>query len=293
MYEVKACPICGGTRLSQYLQARDHHISHQTFTLQRCEGCNLIVTSPRPAADQLMDYYASEDYVSHTSRATNLLNQAYLLARKFTLRRKVELVSRFVSAGRILDFGCGTGEFLQQAKKANWEIYGVEPAANARHIAQQKLANIHPDIRAIPGQSMHVITLWHVLEHLPDLNDNLDQLTGRLSEAGTIFIAVPNVNSYDSLHYRHDWAGLDVPRHLWHFNQTNMKRLLNKHGLKWIETIPMKLDAYYVSLLSEKYRTHNSLTLPAVYKAIRSGIKSNLEARRSTEYSSLIYVARK
>lgn len=293
MHEVTACPICGGTRLSHYLETRDYHLTHEVFALKRCEDCSLILTSPRPETKRLIEYYASDDYISHTSAGTNLLNQAYLLARRYTLRRKLGLVERFAPKGRILDFGCGTGEFLKQAQTKHWDTYGVEPAEKARNTARQQLPNIHADVSSIQSQDLQAITLWHVLEHVPELNEVLVQLKERLSATGTIFIAVPNVNSYDSRHYGPKWAGLDVPRHLWHFGQPNMVRLLKNHQLKWVQTLPMKLDAYYVSLLSEKYRSHNKLTIPAVYKAMYSGLKSNQEARRSTEYSSLIYVARK
>lgn len=293
MPDVTACPICGGTRLSPYLETRDFHLTQEVFTLKKCEGCGLILTSPRPDTAHLMKYYDSYDYISHTASGTNIVNQAYLIARKFTLRQKLNLVETFCSKGKILDFGCGTGEFLRYARKRYWDTYGVEPAENARNAARQALPNVHADILSIPAQHVDVITLWHVLEHVPQLNETLAQLNERLVEGGTILIAVPNVNSYDSQHYGSHWAGLDVPRHLWHFSQPNLVSLLHNHRFKWVQTLPMKLDAYYVSLLSEKYRLHNKLSPAVVYKAIRSGLKSNIKARRSTEYSSLIYVARK
>lgn len=293
MFEVTECPICGGTRFSRHLETCDYHLTQETFVLNRCEDCGLILTSPRPDPDQLMKYYASDDYISHTSSGTNLLNQTYLIARKYTLRQKLNLVQRFAAKGKLLDFGCGTGEFLRYAQTRHWEAYGVEPAEKARNIARQELPKIFPDAASVPSRELHAITLWHVLEHVPQLNETLAELKARLRQGGTIFIAVPNVKSYDSRHYGHRWAGLDVPRHLWHFSQPNLIRLLHNHQFKLERTLPMKLDAYYVSLLSEKYRSHNKLSLPAVYRAIRSGLKSNTDARRTTEYSSLIYVARK
>lgn len=293
MHEVVQCPICKSPHLSFYFETRDYHLTNETFSLRVCDTCGLILTSPRPATDRLPSYYASSDYISHTARATSPLNRAYLFARKFTLRQKLALVERFVPTGRILDFGCGTGEFLKVAHNHSWDIHGVEPAENARRAAEKYLPNIHPDLQAIPSSHLHAITLWHVLEHLPLLNETLGQLKHRLRDDGVIFIAVPNIKSFDAQHYGSAWAGLDVPRHLWHFSQRNMLHLLQNHQLTWIETIPMKLDAYYVSLLSEKYRTQNTLSLPAVYKAIRTGLKSNIKARRTTEYSSLIYVAKK
>src|SRR5690606_17862320 len=293
MYEVTACPICGGVRLSHHLDTRDYHVTQETFTLRRCEDCGLILTTPRPDNNRLMEYYSSADYISHTSTGTNLVNQAYLLARKYTLRQKLNLVAKFAAKDKLLDFGCGTGEFLKHAQAQQWDTYGVEPAEKARRAAQAELRHIYPDITSIPSHDLQAITLWHVLEHVPQLNETLAQLKERLGEAGTIFIAVPNVNSYDSHYYAQHWAGLDVPRHLWHFSRPNMTRLLQNHKFNLVQTLPMKLDAYYVSLLSEKYRLDNKLSIPAAFKAVRSGFRSNLAARTSSEYSSLIYVARK
>lgn len=280
--------------MTEYLRTRDYHLTNAVFMLQRCDACGLILTSPRPADADLAAYYASSDYVSHTSRGTNPINRAYLIARRYTLRRKIALVESFAPAGKILDFGCGTGEFLKYARKRHWDTYGVEPAESARKVAEKELPNIHDNLQSMASSQLHAITLWHVLEHLPQLNQTVAQLKDRLSDDGLIFIAVPNINSYDSLHYGPLWAGLDAPRHLWHFTQPTMLRLLQNHQLTWIRTIPMKLDAYYVSLLSEKYSSpKNTLSLTAVYNAIRMGLKSNTKARRSTEYSSLIYVAKK
>lgn len=293
MYEVTVCPICNGVRLTYFLKARDNQLTHETFTLLRCDDCGLAITTPRPDPERLMDYYQSDDYVSHAQKSHNVISGVYMLARRYTLRRKLRLVHRFVPKGAILDFGCGTGEFLKHARHNSWKTYGVEPSARAREAALQGSDNIYPDIDSLPAKDLHAITLWHVLEHIPDINETLALLKSRLCEAGTIFIAVPNVKSYDSLHYREDWAGLDVPRHLWHFSQDNMRKLLGNHGLTWMETLPMGLDSYYVSLLSEKYRLNNSLSIPAIWRALRTGLRSNLAARRSTEYSSLIYVARK
>lgn len=167
---------------------------------------------------------------------------------------------------------------------------GVEPTENARLQAQQITGlPIASSIEEIKG-SFSVITLWHVLEHVLDINNTIDTLVSRLDQTGTIFIAVPNYKSMDSTHYKQNWAAYDVPRHLWHFSQTTMTNLLKQHGLK-IKTIePMKLDAYYVSLLSEKYKAGKT----GVYQyinAIKTARKSNSLAKRTKEYSSLIYIA--
>lgn len=293
MQEIEGCPICGSTQRSPFLHTRDFHYSQEEFTLQRCQQCALIMTSPQPEKEKLPFYYSSPDYLSHSSTATHLIGRLYRLARQFTIRRKAALVARFQEPGTLLDFGCGTGEFLVRARHEGWKTFGVEPAEPARKAAAAKLPDVFHDIESVPLQSCNAITLWHVLEHVPDLRQTMADLVSRLTPNGTVFVAVPNIASHDSRHYAARWAGLDVPRHLWHFTRRSMERLLQQHALTLTRILPMKLDAYYVSLLSEKYRDGDRLTTGGYLRAMRTAVASNRAAARSGEYSSLIYVARK
>ena len=129
-----------------------------------------------------------------------------------------------------------------------------------------------------------------MLEHIPDLHQTLEKLHASLKNDGTIFIAVPNYQSPDGEHYKQHWAGYDVPRHLWHFSKNSMMKLLDETGFNVISIHPMKLDAYYVSLLSEKKR--GTEKLDALFKAVFRGFQSNNKSKSSVNYSSLIYIAK-
>ncbi|MEO8473512.1 MAG: class I SAM-dependent methyltransferase [Chryseolinea sp.] len=207
---------------------------------------------------------------------------------------KEKLITRSKPLNKtILDYGCGTGIFLKHCADKHWNITGVEPSEQARAIAiTNTKASIQPNIISIPQPHFEVITLWHVLEHLRDLNQTLTSLTQKLSKTGTMFIAVPNYKSQDAEFYANFWAAYDVPRHLWHFSKTTMQQLLKQHRLKTTEIIPMKLDAYYVSMLSEKYKHNDHQTLRTLLPAIAIATRSNIMAKRTGEYSSLIYVIR-
>ena len=128
--------------------------------------------------------------------------------------------------------------------------------------------------------------MWHVLEHVSDLELQIKELKRLLKPSGTILIAVPNFNSYDAKHYGSYWAAFDVPRHLWHFSKTAIKLLFEKQNLHLQKVIPMKFDAFYVSLLSEKYRKGKMNLI----KAFFVGLKSNIKGCQNLEYSSHIYV---
>jgi hypothetical protein len=175
-----------------------------------------------------------------------------------------------------------------------WKISGIEPADNARKTAEGKTqTKIHTALSEIQEKDFNVITLWHVLEHLPDPNQALHQLHNLLNETGTIFIAVPNLKSYDANYYQSYWAAYDVPRHLWHFDQQSMKTILQKNGFRLINIVPMRLDSFYVSLLSESYKHPKTPRLIQLVNAFLLGLKSNFAARNTRDYSSLIYVVKR
>lgn len=178
-----------------------------------------------------------------------------------------------------------------QAK--NWKVSGVEPSETAREKATEiTKTKIFSDLNSTKDK-FDIITLWHVLEHVHNLNEKIDELINHLKEGGIIFIAVPNRESVDAKKYGSQWAGYDVPRHLWHFSQSNMKQLLSKHNLSLVKTEPMKLDSYYVSMLSENYKNPNTLSLISMIKAFSSGLRSNYQASKTGSYSSLIYIAKR
>jgi SAM-dependent methyltransferase len=243
----------------------------------------------------LEKYYLSDNYISHSNKSAGVVDYAYKVSRIFTLKWKYNLIRTFGNLThprlRILDFGCGTGFFLQECEKNKMLVTGVEPSGKAREQAKQRTTgSIVPNLESVTGV-FEIITLWHVLEHVQLLNDTINKLKLRLAENGTMFIAVPNLESPDSKKYQEYWAGFDVPRHLWHFNKQSMDRLLSKHNLKLIHILPLKLDAYYVSMLSEKYKGANKLS--TITNAIKQGWKSNQDAKYDSQYSSLIYIARK
>jgi SAM-dependent methyltransferase len=254
------------------------------------------VTSPRPLNDNLGKYYLSEDYISHTDKPASIIDRIYVFARSFALQWKVKLVTQELQGNKnLLDYGCGTGNFLKAAHQAGWTITGVEPSTIARIAAQRNTgAQVSDNLEDLKEKRFSTITLWHVLEHVPDLNETLSNLKDLLEENGTLFIAVPNHASHDAKRYKNHWAGYDVPRHLWHFTPDNMQKLVSRHGLKLKRTVPMKLDAYYVSMLSEKYKNNQKLGPIQMIRAFFAGWRSNAHAYAGTgNFSSLIYILTK
>ena len=289
---ISVCPICSGESFDSVLVTRDYTVSQKDFSLQQCKNCKFLLTNPRPDQASIAQFYQSEKYISHSGGNRSFIDQVYLQARKITLRSKFELISRYKKSGALLDYGCGTGEFLQHMQNHHWIVDGVEPSENARHKAHQLTKQgIKNQLNEI-SKKFDVITLWHVLEHVHNLNAKVLELKSHLDQDGIIFIAVPNYESADSKKYGHYWAGYDVPRHLWHFTETSMTSLLSKHGFQVLSIEPMKLDSYYVSLLSEGYKDPKRPGLIKMMSAMTTGILSNRSAKKSGQYSSLIYIAK-
>ena len=272
-----------------FLNVKDHSVSGEEFQLLHNRELEILETYPQPSLNALPEYYKSEDYISHTDTRRNLLEKVYHLVRNISLKRKLKLINSFSSKEKnLLDVGCGTGYFLQIAQENKWSVCGIEPNEAARNIANKTTNNVVFETEHLfkfNQNSFDVITLWHVLEHLPDLENHISILKSLLKPNGTLIIAVPNYKSYDAKHYKEYWAAFDVPRHLWHFSQKAISILVAKEKMKVVKTLPMKFDSYYVSLLSEKYKSG----WMNVFNAFRIGWLSNFKAKQTTEYSSIIY----
>jgi 2-polyprenyl-3-methyl-5-hydroxy-6-metoxy-1,4-benzoquinol methylase len=294
MLKLDTCPVCSNNNFVKLLDCEDYTVSHETFCITTCNECGFRITNPRPEDSVISNYYKSNQYISHSGTADNFVDKIYLLARKFTLKWKLSLVSKYkMSPGKILDYGCGTGEFINVCKASSWIVNGVEPSETAREksITLNKV-KIFESVDEIHDK-YDIVTLWHVLEHIPNLEYTLQKLSYALNDDGTLFIAVPNYKSYDAQYYQNFWAAYDVPRHLWHFDKSVMIKLLAKFSLRVKQIQPMRLDSFYVSMLSETYKRNGEKSVVSLLRAFTNGIKSNMKARKTGEYSSLIYIVQK
>ena len=292
MEKLTKCPICGSKNIKKKLEIPDHFLTKELFELWECRECTTKFTNPRPHKENLSKYYESSEYLSHTANKQGPLGKFYNVLRIINIHNKYKLLNQYTTKGKVLDIGCGTGEFLHYLDKKGWECQGIEPNEAARKYAKETYQLPIEDeniLKKLPAKHFDLITLWHVLEHIPEINDRLLDINRILKDDGTIFLALPNPASWDAISYNSYWAGYDVPRHLYHFSQTAVHFLAQQNGWKIITTKPLKMDAYYVSLLSERYKSNNH-PIPA---AIKMGFISNHKARKTGNYSSLIYILKK
>lgn len=271
-----------------FLKTKDFSVSGETFELFKDEELDMLVTRPQP--ENLSRYYESEDYISHTDAEKSLMDKMYQVVKRRNLKNKIQLIESQTNKPKsLLDIGAGTGDFLLFAKSRGFEVVGVEPNEKARQLSSQKGIPLHQEIQNIIDQKYDAITLWHVLEHLPNLDDQIKTITSLLKNDGVLVIAVPNFNSYDASHYGKYWAAYDVPRHLWHFSKASIAKLFDPHGMEVTAIKPMWFDAFYVSMLSEKYKGNKLYWMNAFFV----GLWSNAKAVFTKEYSSLIYILKK
>lgn len=296
---LSSCPVCNKSDFTQFISCKDYTVSRETFIIQSCNSCGLKFTNPRPQGNLLSRYYESDEYVSHSKNTSGFINSVYYIVKNYSILKKIQLINRLAPKGKILDYGCGTGDFLRACKVSGWDVAGVEPNHGARASAQTLLGTeIHPTIqhRNSQNENFNIITLWHVLEHISDLDHTVDLLLGTLKPGGILLIAVPNCNSYDAANYGKFWAAYDVPRHLYHFVPETITRYLKTKNLSLIKTLPMPLDSFYVSMLSEKYIAMEKGTnlIPRMLRALYRGFVSNIKAiAKPGTSSSQIFIFRK
>ena len=293
MISLDICPVCNGHELIPKLDCLDHSTSQETFTIVSCGTCDFTFTNPRPLDKKLAGYYKSDMYISHTNNTKGLFNWMYQTVRNYTIGNKVRLLKSIKKTGTHLDIGCGTGEFLNTCKLAGFTTRGIEPS----ELARKQAINNHglnissnTDLSQYTDKEFDSISMWHVLEHVTDLKETVKQFDRLLKRDGKIIIAVPNHKSWDAKFYKEFWAAWDVPIHLWHFSKKTIEQLFKTSNFKLEKTKPMIFDSFYVSLLSEEFKTGKKNFI----KGFVIGLVSNLIGVISKRgHSSVIYVFKK
>ncbi len=289
------CPLCSSDNIKPWMVCSDHLVSHEEFELYRCLSCGFVFTRQYPGEDQIGRYYDSPGYVAHDDKAPGIVNRIYGVVRKLMLRKKRKLVGKIsgVKSGRILDIGCGTGYFPFTMKKAGWMAEGIEPNLKAREYSRANFGVVVNDpsaIRSLPSEQYDCITFWHVLEHLHDPFAYATEVKRLLKPGGICIIALPNCSSYDSEYYGKNWAGFDVPRHLWHFTPETVDLFASKTGFIISGKSRLPFDVFYISVLSEKQK---GSALPFLKGMTRGSWFALRACFKPDKSSSLIYILRK
>lgn len=291
MIIIKNCVVCNKELSDTGFVVKDKLVSGKEFFLQKCYDCAILHTSPVPEASELNNYYKSNDYISHSEKPKGLFDKLYFFIRRRMINKKIKFVKKYAKRKEnILDFGCGTGFFLEKCQVEGMNSFGFEPDINAAEIAKQKIKtkvfNELEQLEQFKTGPFDIITLWHALEHIYELDNTMKTINDILREDGLLAIAVPDYESHDAAFYKNNWAAYDAPRHLYHFNKNAIKKLGEKYNLRLIGKKPLIFDSFFVSLLSEK----NSKSFFSVARAAFVGLVSNIFGLLKIKpYSSQVY----
>ena len=290
METLQHCPACGSTNFEKQFDAKDYTVSQNSFGVVTCATCGLNFTNPRPKADEAGYFYKSDTYISHSDTQKGLVNKLYHAVRNITLKQKVAWIQADQRGNKnLLDIGCGNGHFLKTCQDSGWNITGMEldpeTAARAAALVQDK---IYPNLVAIPeDKQFELITLWHVLEHVYELDAYFEFFKKRIASEGKLLLALPNSKSFDAGYFKEFWAAYDVPRHIYHFNPETIQFVANKHGFKLVKQRGQIFDSFYIALLSNQYRSGSKRLL----HSFLLGLWSNILAWAKTgNYSSNVYI---
>ena len=285
-------------KLKHVLSANDHLVTGRKFDILKNPETTILETHPRPTKEELPTYYDSANYTSHNDKSAGIVSFCYRIIKSISTRRKIRIGQNSLSKNtpqnkpRLLDVGCGTGDFLYSCLKKGWQINGIENNKNAKNNSRTELSSfIFDDFEFLKSQPerFDIITMWHSLEHIIDLKQTIVDMKKLLTNKGVIVVACPNHKSFDAVFYKENWAAYDLPRHLWHFDKDSISKLFAEHNMQLTKTLPMYWDSFYISILSEKIISKKNKFL----KGVIVGLLSNVSAMFSKEHSSLIYVFNK
>ena len=288
----KQCPWCGSEKSQIHLWLKDEFLTKEDFQIYECKNCGLLYTEPRPDKEKIGQYYKSEAYYSHQENKKGFIPKLYESVKSVNLKKKYKIATKGLKRGKVLDIGCGVGDFLHTMEQMGWEGSGIEPSEEAKEIARKRVrAQIWQpqEIESLPDNSFDLITMWHVLEHVDDVKEEIRQLQRLVKKGGRLVLALPNFKSYDAQYYNAQWAAYDVPRHLNHFCKESIVRIFRDSSFELTRTDKLVWDAYYISYMSETYRNHSLPLLRGMFR----GLVSNCKARSSGEWSSKVYIFEK
>ena len=283
------CPWCDSEKTQIHLWVKDLFLTNEAFEIHECLKCGLLFTEPRPKPEEIGKYYQSEEYYSHQENKKGFVPRIYEAVKSVNLKKKYKMATKGLKPGRMLEIGCGAGDFLHTMEKHGWTCTGIEPSESAKEIATKKVKAklLNPqEIDKLEDESFDLITMWHVLEHVDNLKEEIKQLQRLLKKGGRLVLALPNFKSADAQYYKEYWAAYDVPRHLNHFCRESINNIFKTTDFKRIKTDKLVWDAYYISFMSEKYMNHSLPLLKGAWK----GLRSNCKARKNGEWSSLVYI---
>ncbi|MEN6356211.1 MAG: class I SAM-dependent methyltransferase [Armatimonadota bacterium] len=209
------CNLCGSVVTSIL-------VSKGGYDVYQCAKCGLAFTWPQPEA--IADQYDASYFDLYRRR------RAFRLKRGDNRLCRIELMKE---PGRLLDIGCSLGYFVEAANSRGWRASGVEisPYASeeARKMGLEVKTGVLEDADYTDG-SFDCVTMWDVLEHVPDPTDHMIEVNRILAPGGMVVIGTPNLGHSRFRAQRENWRHLKPAEHIFYFTKSSISRLLDKTG---------------------------------------------------------------
>jgi len=193
-------------------------------TIVKCNNCSLAYVNPRLKAEKIISGYTQGSDDAFVSQ---------IKGRESTSLAGIKYIEKFSRPGKILDIGTAGGTFLAIAKKRGWQVYGVEPNKWLCDFAQKHYGiYIQPgtiDNLNYPDGHFDVISLWDVLEHVPNPTEVLQKCHRLLKPGGYLYLNYPDYNSYASRVMKGRWIFL-LSVHIYYFTRSTIAKMLEKTG---------------------------------------------------------------
>ena len=249
MIDQKNCIICDANSVKQFIKVSDRFSQHsEYYNLVKCK-CNLIYLHPKPDSRNISSYYKHVDYDSHNNAKNNSWTKIYNIVQWISFRWKFIKIAGKLKPGWLLDIGGGKGEFAEFMTSQGWKVAMQDAVAdkNADHASYHFVKELH---QIDDSHSFDVITLWHSLEHIHNIQELFVHINRLLAPDGKLFIAVPNIHAPERKVYGSHWAPFDAPRHLYHFEPETLKKLCKKYHFKVLRKYSLFQDTPYNIFLS-------------------------------------------
>ena len=219
----------------KHFKVKDYIKSGDLFQLYKDNNSGIVWTSLDKNHNHEY-YYLSEKYIPHKEKK-GFFGFLYLFVQKIMFRYKLNNLKNHINKNKtVLDYGSGDGRFAKYLNQLHIKTMTYDPLV-------KKLDESEPHSYQTPENQVDTLMMWHVLEHIPDLESSIKAIYNSIKNNGSLVIAVPNIDSFDSKHYKQCWAGLDVPRHLYHFNHESLINFIEKQGFIYNYRKPLIFDS--------------------------------------------------
>jgi len=231
------CIICKSNRNNLYNKVNDRFQVSKTYTIVKCE-CGFVFLNPRPSINEISkNYNLNTKYLPHNSDKKTIFNILYRFAQRITFLLKKRLIKTYTDKNKnnLLDIGSGDGRFLNYlATKTNLNIYSNDPYFDSGFSSSTDSSD-----------NFDIITLWHSLEHIHNIDETFDIIKDKLDLNGILIVAVPNIDAYEKKFFKNNWVAYDAPRHLYHFSPATIAKLFSNYEFNIIKKHTMYQDTLF------------------------------------------------